>query len=511
MAKHPWPNETFRTRAVMHLQATVGGVAHGFPTHLHPLLRALDRVLPGQPFAWSVRSFHGAETYYNDEFEGTCADAIAGGLSKITRDARLAVNASCARGRGALARRPLNLSWTPSHEEPDRYWLMADLELSDVLPEHFPEVRGVIQAFFDGLPEIGTVRKAFGTLRPIRPQWPVENYSTQDFEPPIQAAENAGFYGAVPPGTIETLTWLTLLGPEHLEALGGKDTFLERAKKLAKDQRCKTPLAIPVGALHALVELPLWANPWTYPDSEKTADSLRTTPEPSRWLARELSDARLFSWQNFTPPVPPATTPRTKRATQESATVVAAPTTPSATRPVPEPARTKDALWERLRANPPECLLDEPAAATAAEHKWAQANYGQFATAFVVANDQGNTSLPLWVRFVPESMSVIDPIMVGHHTRQGASFLFQSHRHGYNGKQGHNHWPRRKAPDLFHCPRCGQDKFRVLTVFQYSGDEDDESDPRVKRSPQDFFSWLAIRATCSACKWSGTIADIECA
>jgi hypothetical protein len=468
-------------------------------------------VFPGQALKWSINSFYGVEPYYNDEFEATCGDALSGGLTKVASDAERLVHASFHRGRGALSRQPLDFSWMPVRNQPGVCWLTLTLELSDILPDHFREVRGVMRSFFDGLPEIGTVRKAFGTLQPIRPRWPVEHYCTQDFEPPIQVAENAGFYGAVPPGTIETLTWLTLLGPEHLEALGGKDTFLERAKKLAGDQRCKIPLAISIGTHYVLVELPLWFDPWTYPHYEKNAESLRTTPEPSRWLARELADARLFSWQNFTPPVEPARAPRTKHVTQESTAVVAAPTPPSATRPVPEPARTKDALWERLRSNPPECLLDEPAAATAAERTWAEKHYGQFATAFIVANDKGVTSLPLWVRFVPESMSVIDPIMVGHHTRQGASFLFQSHRHGYDGKQGHNHWPRRKAPDLFHCPRCGKDKFRVLTVFQYSGDEDDESDPRIKRSPQDFFSWLAIRATCSACKWVGTIADIECA
>lgn len=509
MAKHPWPNETFLTRACMRLRAKIADVSHGFPKSIGNLVQCLASVFPDQNLKWKVSSRYGEEPYHNEEFEATCDGALGRSLTKIARDAQLIIHASFHRGRGELSRRPLSFTWMPAHGEPGTWWLSIELELSDVLPDHFRAVRGVIDAFFGGLPETGTVQYAHGTLRPIRPRWPVEDDSTQDYEPPIESAENAGFYGAVPPGTIEALTWLTLLGPQHLKSLGGRESFLARAKQFARELDLKDPLARPIGPAHALVELPIWAEPWLYPTDPKNAEDLRTSPEPSRWFARELADARLFAWQTFSRPKVPD-------LGKDRAHIV--PLSPATNNPVrleqpPQstPQSSNNDLWARLQDNPPECFLHEPAMATIAERNWAQREYGQFATAFIVANDRGRTALPLWVRLSTDSMMATDPIIVGHPSRQGASFIFQSHRHGFNGKQGHNHWPRRKAPDLFHCPRCGKDKFRVLAVFQYSGDEDDGADPRMERSPQDFFSWLAVRATCSECKWTGTIADIECA
>lgn len=410
---------------------------------------------------------------------------------------------SCAAGRGPLSRSVVDASY---HRIYAHHYLQLELSLADVPDARLRRVQPAIDRFFELAVKSGDCMGGFADIHETRPHWPTGILTFPGFSDPTVIAERAVRWDEIPKIAPHrgSLHWITLFAPRDLASLGGRAKFAAEAGRHAVNVGSKRPLVRSCGEGHLLVELGPIVEIIAKKEPETSDGDLVVDHFAAAWLMRRLADAEFFAWQHWSPP------------DSRSNRIVAAST------PTPFPkhsdravsaarAAAADARFQRLQSSPPDCFRHDPKPTDARVRKWVAKEYGDFSTSFLAADASGNTELPVWGRFQDNSIELTDPIIIGDPRPRECSFIFQSHRHGYDGKQGHNHWPRTKAPDLFHCPKCGHDRFRAMTVFQYDDQEEPDLTPRERAAPEDFFDWLAILLTCPKCDWFGRVAEFECA
>ncbi len=170
-----------------------------------------------------------------------------------------------------------------------------------------------------------------------------------------------------------------------------------------------------------------------------------------------------------------------------------------------------DAYIRTMRENPPRCVKGVAMPAMARELEEVNREYGSFTSTFAVRAD---APLPLWVRTVTydeKSTEFVPPYAIGSHDTP--HFQFDHRRDGYDGEFGHwdDHQPMGKEGWHQHaCPTCNSKLFRFTVAFQYSGNNEELTEPARIARRQDYYSWFILIARCAACSALSWF-DWECA
>lgn len=106
------------------------------------------------------------------------------------------------------------------------------------------------------------------------------------------------------------------------------------------------------------------------------------------------------------------------------------------------------------------------------------------------------------------------PVLVGSLNPRRAALYFDERLHGWDGVQvqsGAKREHRLGRLMQLVCPDCQGRLFHAWASFEYPDDLPEFDEPPFRDHPEDLFSWFWLAATCASCKWSGLVADIECA
>lgn len=302
--------------------------------------------------------------------------------------------------------------------------------------------------------------------------------------------------------------WLTVLTPDQLAALGGGEALMSRAQAAGEAwaHTNEVPSGTKISPIARIEPLPKGAAAVVLIDTHdailwraEVFDGPLSEP-PMLWFTQELAKAGLLAASRHD------RFDRYVARTRERVTT--SDPHPVRARRISATARRKHN--EYLQSHPPRCIQSSGEYTVAFPLKQ---RFADNAICFQLKPSNLARGMPIYGAVIAEKNAVLgSPLLVGALTRDRAVLAFDDRIHGFDGEQNEAAPERARllgALKQLQCPKCAARLFEAWAIFETLNADPDEW-PKPDH-PEDYFTWFWLVARCASCKWSKTVADIECA
>ena len=506
----------------LHLCADFKVPARDVATSIAPLLRSLGSVLGEHPVKLTTCAVQGKAWRTDLPWRSVqYATALTLPISKLANSGvwRQVIdcidggpsNLEAVRGGGSTRHIVWHLEFEEHPGNSSRLELyIAEHHLND---RQTAQTEKLIAQFFKCTTKVAPLLTGYGQVRHL--EWPCRFIGLWGSMPNDQWVFEAlqEMSREIGDSRIPWPRWITALTAEQVKALGGMGALAKRYSTFVNNLYPVHDVAAPRRIARSVVILPLGGAGLVL-----LSDVLRglhcnrygehvSDTEPLHWFLDELRRADLLSIAD------PNGLKRSIDATNVGIARYEAGAGAADAEPAP-PAIPLQKLLQHVREHPPSCLT---ASAQPGDDVPSFLRLDGNAAAFRIRSHGLADALPIYGRkpeFDAEPNTLQDPILVGSHKQPRAGLFFDARIHGWDGAQS-DPVPARARPigrlTQLSCPECGGRLFHAWASFEYPDDIPESTNLSSGQCPEDFFSWFWLAATCASCKWSGLVADIECA
>ncbi len=406
-------------------------------------------------------------------------------------------------GRKDTRRTALLLDWFGGRAPDSEHTLVLSLSIPDFLGHSGDSLMALTRRFFDLAAATGLCTYGLGDIADESESAEGSYYAFGPYQggrSRFQRNLEAELWGAAKArrrNFVRGVFWANFLSPYHMERLGGLAALAEfralvaaaRSPEFGAGEAIEYPDGSALIILYPINEFIFMIErfPWFQGD---------VMLREARWLAIKLAQARLPIWFDEEG-IPRATD--------------GAGYTPPAAPPPPTDEEIA-AYMAHMWANPPRCVAAVALRPTEKQIATLQLGEGRYTTMFHIAPRAEHAPLQVWgAPASNDNSGLASPILAGAPIRSLAPFVFDARTDGYNGEFGLTlNGSSKKRSRSFTCPKCNHDHFHLTALFQYSGNNEELTDPALIARRQDFFSGFTLRGRCAQCRRKVEIASVEC-